>query len=29
MKHPIVIDCRNMFDNTNIDMIYLGIGKPN
>ena len=29
MRHPIIVDCRNIFDGTKTsDFIYLGIGKP-
>ena len=29
MRHPIVIDCKNIFDDTKADnFIYFGIGKP-
>ena len=29
MRHPIIIDCKNIFDDTETnDFIYLGIGKP-
>lgn len=29
MRHQIIVDCRNMFDDTKTDdFIYLGIGKP-